>query len=105
MNYVITKKGIFRDHFIYVDTKEYDVDKLLVQNNIRGVKFGEEFRSKDYPGYALVIARVPKRNTKKFIQALSTFDKLMKLSGKCEYLECCNAALGILNQRQNVKTI
>ena len=96
MNYVMTKKGLFRDRFIYVDTKEYDVDKILVQEKVKGISFGLEFRSKEYPEYAIVMARVPKHNSAKFIKALEKFEKTMLLQGKSTYLKCCEAVVGIM---------
>lgn len=89
MNYVLIKKGIIYNHFVYLDTDDYEADRILVQNNVRCIRFGKEFRSADYPGYALIMARVPRWKSSGFVEAMGKLEKWMILLHKNGYETLC----------------
>ena len=88
MNYALWKKGLIYNHFLYCDTSSYDADRIFVQNNVTGIKFGEELRHPDYAGYCIIFVKIPKWKTKLFIESMSSLERLLCLYSH-KYLEIC----------------
>lgn len=83
-NYVkIEKKSLLFNYYAYIDTEDFFADSIFIQEKLR-VFFGKTGR-KQGSQYVVVMCKVWKWDTEKFIHAMGTiYNKLLLLGhGEC----------------------
>ena len=100
MNFALLKKGIIYNHFVYLDTKSYEADRIFVQENIRGIRFGKEFQ-KSNTDFLLIMVKVQKWKSMPFAKAMGKLEHWMSLVGNTEYATLCERIFGeILGEKE-----
>lgn len=75
--------------YMYIDTTDdFQADTLFVNNGIKGIKFLEEFKKPDCK-YSIIVCKVPKKHTEKFIKCMDELESKMLLIGHHDYLLFC----------------
>ena len=93
MNY-IEIKSIFGKKYVYVDTKDYKADNIIIEGNIR-MKIIKEFH-KEGERYCLIYCKVRKDDAIRFELAMEKLKSKMLVCGYSDYEEWCKNTLGKL---------
>lgn len=83
----IEKISFLYAHFAVIDTADYLADQLFIKHEVR-VHFGGEFVNQDKP-YRIILCKCRKRDTDRFLAAVSELPNKMLLCGHTDYLTFC----------------
>lgn len=95
----ILRRSPFYHYFMYVDVPEYLADDLLTNEDV-GVRFLREYED---PGssYRVIYVRCRKKDTPRFLSAISRLTNKAMLCGYPDYKEFCqDFFLGWLEEEQ-----
>ena len=88
-------------YFCFIDAKEYLADALFIKHKVR-VWFQKE-AYKPNTDFVVIICKVKKNDTNKFLEALEELNKKMILLGHSDYHNFCKEFFGnLLVQKEKV---
>lgn len=90
MNY-IEIKSILGKKYVYIDTKDYKADNIIIEGNIR-MKIIKEFH-KEGEKYCLIYCKVRKDDAIRFELAMEKLKSKMLVCGYNDYNKWCENAL------------
>ena len=79
----LEKSSFLYNFFAYLDVAEYLADNLFAKHQVT-VRFGEEWSTPDSE-YRIILCRVRKRDTRRFLDALEELPKKMLICGYADY--------------------
>ena len=87
-NYFKIRKWSMRyDYYAFVDTADYLADSLFIQKEVR-VRFGKEMKHPK-EAYMVIFCKVLKKDSDRFLEALSELSNKMILCGHADYEAFC----------------
>ena len=87
-NYFKIRKWSMRyDYYAFVDTADYLADSLFIKKRVR-VRFGKEMKHPK-EAYMVIFCKVLKKDTDRFLDALSELSNKMILCGHADYDAFC----------------
>ena len=81
MYWIAFKPGFFRTRFMYIDTKENEVDKLFSRHGIKTAHFGASYWSSDEKQLAITFASVRNREFDEMVDAMQEIENHLILLG------------------------
>lgn len=87
-------RSLIGKKYVYVDTKDYKADSIIVGEGIR-MKIIKEFHKEDEK-YCLIYCKVRKDDVIKFELAMDRLKSKMLVCGYSDYEEWCKNTLGKL---------
>lgn len=94
-NYIKLESALFSCNYAYIDIPEYHADRIFIDKKIK-VKFKTEMRHKD-TNYVVIFCKFPRRQEKRFLEAMESLRRKMLLFGLIEYDNFCEEIIGHLN--------
>lgn len=83
--FTLEKFSLLYDYYAFIDVPDYYADQLFIRHQVT-VRFGNEYRHPDQP-YVIIFCKVRKRDSERFLSALSELNRKMILCGYPSYEE------------------
>ena len=93
VNYIRFKQfSLLWDHYAFIDVPAYLADQLFIRHRVT-VHFGEELHHPE-AGYMIIFCKVRKKDSERFLDALSELPNKMLICGHLDYEDYCDDIIG-----------
>lgn len=99
----IGRSGRFFSHYVYADLKDYVADQIFLDNDLRHIRFREEFQKTiNEEEYVIVFCRIRTKDIDKFKKCMDQLQKKIRVCGYLGYEEVCDQLEKIVEEGRNV---